>query len=104
MQGFAVDGRKVKQLSITLRTRGKDIRPGQDVRQMPRLIVTFYDQKRAILSRGLVGSWRGTFDWQVETERVNVSRLAREAIIHIGLHGAVGEISFDDLQVRSVPR
>ncbi|NQU21696.1 MAG: protein-L-isoaspartate(D-aspartate) O-methyltransferase, partial [Candidatus Nealsonbacteria bacterium] len=81
LQGFAVDGRKVKQLDISLRVRGENIRPGQTTRQLPMVVVTFYDERRATLSQGFVGPWRGTFSWQQESARIAVPVRAREAIL-----------------------
>jgi protein-L-isoaspartate(D-aspartate) O-methyltransferase len=49
----------------------------------------------------MLGPWRGTFAWQPEIARLEVPPLAREAIMHLGLLGAVGEISFDAIQIRA---
>jgi protein-L-isoaspartate(D-aspartate) O-methyltransferase len=35
LQGFAVDGRKVSELDVSLRVRLKDVKPGQTVDQLP---------------------------------------------------------------------
>ena len=102
LQGFAVDGRKVGQLQFSARVRGHDIRPGQNSRQLPGIFITFYDENRATVGHGNLGPWRGTFDWQLETKRIDVPLKAREAIIHIGLLGAVGDISFDSIELRAV--
>ena len=101
LQGFAVDGRKVKQLEISLRVRGKNIRPGQTTGQLPVLAVTFYDERRATLGQGAVGPWRGTFSWQEESAQIDVPVRAREAILRIGLQGAVGEICFDEIELKA---
>ncbi len=95
LQGMAVDGRKINELEISFMVRGSGIRPGQSRRQQPVLAVTFYDENRAVLGQRVLGPWRGTFDWQHETARCEVPKRAREAIVRIGLFGAVGEISFD---------
>jgi len=101
LQGMAVDGRKVKQLEITLKVRGRELRPGQNRRQMPLLAICFYDENRAFLGEGIVGPWRGTFDWQTETTHVAVPPRAREAVLRIGLLGALGELSVDDIQLKA---
>ena len=101
LQGMAVDGRKVKQLEISLKVRGSEIRPGQNNRQMPLLAISFYDENRAFLGDGVVGPWRGTFDWQTEKARIAVPVRAREAVLRIGLLGALGELSVDDIQVKA---
>lgn len=101
LQGFAVDGRKIALLNVSLWVRGESIRAGQDRRQRPRLIVTFYDTRRAVVGEGMIGPWKGTFDWQQEQVRLRVPLTAREAILRIGLLGAVGQISFDDLRMQA---
>ncbi len=100
MQGLAIDGRKIRELEISCMVRGKDIRPGTTADMLPILSVTYFDENRAIVGRTFAGPWRGTFDWQRQTERVKVSPQAREAIVHIGLFGATGEVSYDDVQLR----
>jgi protein-L-isoaspartate(D-aspartate) O-methyltransferase len=48
-----------------------------------------------------VGPWRAESGWQKVSEKVSVPARAREAIVRIGLNGATGEISFDDIQIRA---
>jgi len=99
---IAVDGRKVTQLQLSARVRGKDIRSGQSPQQLPGIIIGFYDEHRAMVGEAGLGPWRGTFDWQTESKRLNIPPKAREAILRIGLLGAVGEISFDDIELKPV--
>ena len=101
LQGFAVDGRKVTQLQLSAQVRGKDIRPGQSPQQLPGIAISFYDENRAMVGEVGLGPWRGTFDWQTERTRISVPPKAREAILRIGLLGAVGEISFDQLELKA---
>ena len=102
LQGFAVDGRKVTQLNLSAMVRGRDIRPGQTVRQLPAVVINFFDENRAIVGTAGLGPWRGTFEWQVERRRIHVPPTAREAILCIGLLGAVGEISFDAIELKGL--
>jgi protein-L-isoaspartate(D-aspartate) O-methyltransferase len=111
LQGFAVDGRKVTQLQLSVWVRGKDVRPGEKPWQSPNVVIMFYDENRAQIGEPALfydenraASWRGTFDWQTDTRRIKVPPKAREAIMRIGLLGAVGEISFDDIQVKAVKK
>ena len=99
LQGMAVDGQQVKQLKVSVRVRGKDIRPGEVLDQLPMLVITFYDQSRATVGHGTLGPWRDTFRWRTESGLIAVPPRAREAVVRIGLLGAVGEIAFDDLQI-----
>jgi protein-L-isoaspartate(D-aspartate) O-methyltransferase len=102
LQGFAIDGRKVVRLQLSAQVRGRDIHPGQTARQLPAIIITFYDERRANLGEARLGPWRGTFDWQPESRQFNVPPKAREAILCFGLLGAVGEISFDAMEMKRV--
>jgi protein-L-isoaspartate(D-aspartate) O-methyltransferase len=101
LQGFAVDGRRVGQLQLSARVRGKDLRSGQSSQQVPAIVITFYDENRATVGEAVLGPWLGSFDWQAETKRIVVPPKAREAILRIGLLGAVGEISFDQIELRA---
>jgi protein-L-isoaspartate(D-aspartate) O-methyltransferase len=102
LQGFAVDGREVKRLELSFMVRGEDLRPGQTIEQQAAVTVVLYDQNRAMLGYRTMGPWRGTFGWQRELDRFEVPAGAREAIIRIALLGALGEISFDAIELRAV--
>ena len=104
LQGFAVDGRKVVALQLSVQVRAKEVRSGQTAEQLPDVVVRFYDENRVPISEEGLGPWHGTFDWQSESKRLNVPLKAREAIMRIGLFGAVGEISFDDLEMKPVKK
>ncbi len=103
LQGFAVDGRKVRALDVSLWVRGKDIRPGP-TGELPVLAILFYDEKRTPAGEATLGPWRGSFDWQPERSRLNVPLHAREAILRIGLFGAVGELSVDSLHLQAAEK
>jgi protein-L-isoaspartate(D-aspartate) O-methyltransferase len=99
LQGFAVDGRKISKLRVVCSVRGQRIRSGAAPDQWPMIVVTFYDDRRAVIGEGHVGPFIGSFDWQTESQTVNVPLKAREAILRIGLLGAVGELSLDELRL-----
>lgn len=99
LQGFAIDGREVGKLRLSFKIRGDGLRYGQNHQQWPFVVVTFYDDRRSALEDGVVGPFQGTFDWHREQAVIDVPLRTREAIIRIGLLGAVGELSLDDLQV-----
>ncbi len=85
LQGFAVDGRKVARLTISLKVRGRNIRQGQTPGEVPVLGVTFYSEKREPLGQAILGPWVGTFNWETEKKRIDVPPHAREAILRVGL-------------------
>jgi protein-L-isoaspartate(D-aspartate) O-methyltransferase len=99
LQGFAVNGRAISSLELQFWARGEGIRPGAQADELPRIVVTFYDEKRATVGEESVGKFAGTFEWRKETGRLRVPLKAREAIVRIGLLGAVGQLSLDDLRL-----
>jgi protein-L-isoaspartate(D-aspartate) O-methyltransferase len=103
LQGFAVDGRKVSKLRLDFSVRGRNIRPGQSPTDWPMIVFTFYDDRRAMIDNVRVGPFDGTFDWQEQTHTIGVPLKAREAIVRIGLLGAVGELALDQLRIEAVP-
>ena len=101
LQGFAVDGRKVSAIQVSAWVRAENIQPGSRRDQVPAIVVTFYDDRRAAVGEASVGPFVGTFDWQEQSGLLRVPIRAREAILRIGLLGATGELSVDHVQLRS---
>jgi protein-L-isoaspartate(D-aspartate) O-methyltransferase len=116
LQAFPVDGRQIHSIEVSLSVRTKRVQPGQPANlerlqqgaptvqeddQLPMFGITFYDERRAIIKPLVrrMGPWRGTYDWDREEATFEVPSKAREAIIRIGLFGAIGEASFDDLRL-----
>ncbi len=104
LQGFAVDGKKIGFIEVTASIRGHDIKPGPSPDELPQISLTYYDDNWAIISRNFIGPFRGTFDWQQITQRLPVPPKASKCIMHIGLLGAVGEFSVDDVSIRAIAR
>ena len=69
LQGFAVDGRKVTQLQLS-RPGARPRHPARpELRSnCPPLSISFYDENRASVGEARLGPWRGTFDWQTESQ------------------------------------
>jgi len=99
LQGFAVDGRAVKSLVVSLWVRAKDLRPGAN-ESFPALRVIFYDQNRSAIGGEMLGPWRGSFSWERQTGTLRVPLKARGALVRIGLFGATGELSLDAIEIR----
>lgn len=104
LQGMAVDGRQVAAITIRLLVKTGRAAPGGTRQQMPMVVVTFYDENRADAGTGWLGPWTGTHPWTPVEKTIPVPIHAREAILRIGLHGAVGSISFDAVQLQVLPR
>ncbi len=104
LQGMAVDGREVADLDFSLWVRVDRAQPGRGEEEVPLLGIVFYDENRSILGGDFIGPWLGSFAWRHEQARVRVPPQAREAVIRIGMHGGVGELDLDDIEVQAVPR
>ena len=92
----------MRKIKLSTRVTAKDVRPGQTPNQLPALVITFYDKDRDEIRRDGVGPWRGSFPWQTQSKEIEVPRQTREAIVHVGLFGAVGEVSFDEVTLERV--
>lgn len=99
IQAFPVDGRILKALQISGRVRGSDLKNGEHKDETPSLLLVFYDANRKVAKTASLGNWSGSFGWKEFREQVKVPISAREAILHIGLHGAFGELALDDLKI-----
>jgi protein-L-isoaspartate(D-aspartate) O-methyltransferase len=104
LQGMAVDGRRVAELDFSLWVRVERAQAGRSEEEVPVLGIVFYDENRALLSGDFIGPWLGTFPWRHEHAQVRVPPQAREAVLRIGMHGGVGELDLDDIQVTAVHR
>ncbi len=102
LQGFAIDGRKVHEIELSCRVRGKNLRKGPAIDALPAISATFYSENRAILGIERISNWPADFDWREAKRSFKVPAGTREAIVHIGLFGATGELSFDDVQLHAV--
>jgi protein-L-isoaspartate(D-aspartate) O-methyltransferase len=101
LQGMAIDGRAVGAVELSLFVQLDGISTAGGPRDVPMVVLTYYDERRAEVGAVALGPWVGTFAWE-RVERVfPVPPLAREAILRISLHGATGTAGFDD--VRLVP-
>jgi protein-L-isoaspartate(D-aspartate) O-methyltransferase len=103
LQGMPVDGRTVRALEVSLWVKATDVHLGENDQQKPVLGIIFYDENRTEIGYTWVGPWLGTFDWRQVREKVRVPLNAREAVVRIGLSGATGEISFDDVRIEAAP-
>src|SRR5208282_5940820 len=103
LQVFAVDGRYVHDLDLSVRVRYHDVRPGATPLQVPLVGVQFYDENRAPISERVLGPWHGSSAWKTEAKKFEVPVRAREAMLRIGLFGATGELSLDDLKLKGLP-
>jgi protein-L-isoaspartate(D-aspartate) O-methyltransferase len=99
---MAIDGRKVSQLEVACQVAAKDVVAGPGEGQLPAVVVSFYDERRAVIETATLGPWSGGFAWKREAGKFRVPLATREAIIRIGLAGATGQLEIDDLQLHAM--
>jgi len=103
-QGFPVDGRTVGRLEVALSARAEGVREGNAPGETPAVVVQFFDERRARSSRATVPLGKGTFEWRREEGTVTVPPWAREAIVLVGMLGAVGRFEVDDVGIVGTAR
>ena len=102
LQGFGIDGRKVKQLQVAARVKTKNVSPGTDDDEKCFILFTLYDDQRRDLGMYSMGPYLGTADWREVTKTFDIPANAREGIFRIGLFGATGSASFDKISIKKV--
>ena len=100
LQAIGVDGRRVAELSVSLMVEGHDLAPGQAADQLPKVLVSFFDDDRNPVGEQIVGPFKGTFAWNRRTARLKVPENARVAIVAVGLLGGTGQLTCDDIEIR----
>jgi protein-L-isoaspartate(D-aspartate) O-methyltransferase len=103
LQGIAVDGRVVRSVDVSAWVRCDNVHFGQAPDQLPRVLITFFDEQRGAIAQQTLGPWDGSFSWSQKRTMALVPPAARLAIVAIGLLGATGEVSFDDIEIRPSP-
>ncbi|MFN5709550.1 MAG: protein-L-isoaspartate(D-aspartate) O-methyltransferase [Planctomycetota bacterium] len=103
LQGIAIDGRFVTKMRFGGRVRYRNVKPGLDDDDLPYLALSFYDKNRKEISTEYFGPFTGSQEsWKDLEKEIRVPVGAREAILRIGLFGATGSISFDDMVLKKV--
>jgi protein-L-isoaspartate(D-aspartate) O-methyltransferase len=104
MQGIAMDGRKIAFVNLSLDLKLENIRAGRKDWEQPAFYIHFYDKIRRSLGDFKAGPWLRSQDWERTGRRIPVPVGTREAILRIGLNGAAGTMSVDDLRLSFIPR
>jgi protein-L-isoaspartate(D-aspartate) O-methyltransferase len=99
LQAFPLDGSKIHALDVKFRAKATNIYQGQTPNEMAYCVFTFYDENQRTLDEKAIGPMRGTFDWQDERGTIRVPPKATYSIVRIGLLGAVGELSVDNISI-----
>lgn len=96
LQAMVLDGRLISTIQISLEVRGSNIRNGEGTEKAA-VFLQYYDAERRPMPVEMLGPWEGTFEWTAASKTITVPEKAREAILRIGLNGAVGRLSVDNV-------
>lgn len=103
MQGFSIDGKQVPLVEFSVDFACKNVVIGNSKWDLPAATLSFYDEQREYLSIVNIGPFKNNESWGTTRQRIRVPIAAREAIVRVGLFGATGEASFDNVTVKKVP-
>jgi protein-L-isoaspartate(D-aspartate) O-methyltransferase len=104
LQGMPVDARKVAFVNLSVDVRIDRVESGKNIHERPAMVIHFYDAVRREVGAATVGPWLRKQRWERDGRRIPVPPKAREAIVRVGLHGAVGEMSIDNLKISTIKR
>ena len=100
MQGFAIDGRKVSLLDFRIDFACENVVQGNSKFDLPAATVSFYDENREYLSIYTIGPFKNSVQQKTHFRSLRVPVAAREAIVRVGLFGATGTATFDNVQIK----
>ena len=102
MQGVAIDGRLVSKLRIGGAFKSEDVVAGPHRNDLPAIVLTFYNNNREELGSQYFGPFEGTQAWKNYDREIRVPVGCREAILRVGLFGATGSASFDNIIIKKI--
>lgn len=104
LQGLPIDGRRVAEIELSAMVKYADIVANRREGELPSVGITFYDENRNDLGHNWIGPFRGSSDWTRMKKRFRVPVQAREGLLRIGLFGATGELSLDEVSLKPAAR
>jgi protein-L-isoaspartate(D-aspartate) O-methyltransferase len=99
LQGIPMDGRLVKKLRLSGHVTTSGVKLGSVWEEQPFIVLQFTDEHRNRISYNWLGPFVGDLDWTKVESVFEVPSESREAIVLIGLFGAVGSASFDNIAI-----
>ena len=104
LQGMPLDGKKIGSLYFNAEVKIDRVTAGRQSYEKPALVVMFYDKIRRQVGEGRSRPWLRNSDWETIATTIPVPPTAREAIIRIGLNGAIGTVCVDNVRMLARPR
>lgn len=104
LQGVALDGRSISRIRLSALVKLENVQVGLARDELPGISIRFFDEQRSMLGTYFIGPFRGTRDWKQEARVFPVPKGSRFAIVAVGLLGATGKASFDNVKVEPLLR
>ena len=104
LQAMPLNGEAIGSLGFELMVKATNIRAGTQRHEIAGGMLHFFDDQRRPIAVELIGPWRGSFAWKQVKHTLHVPPGAREAILRIGLNGATGTLSLDEIAMKPQPR
>lgn len=104
LQGMAIDPNKISAVHVSLKYKLANSRFGTQPHEKPAMVLHFYDDQRRVIAEPSVGPWFDTDDWVTVSKTFPVPAKAREMIFRVGLNGATGVLTVDDVSLTPVLR
>ncbi len=102
LQAVGIDGRRTREIEMSLWVRGQNLQPAARPEQRPSLMIAFFNANRQPIGRYRIGPWFGSFDWAERHLRIRVPLSARLASVEVGLWGATGQLSVADVALKVI--
>lgn len=100
LQAVGVDGRQIAALDISLWLRASNVLPGRSTRELPRIDISFFDERQSPCGSESAGPWYGTIQWVKKRTMIPCPPKAKLAVVAVGMFGATGEFAIDAVQLR----
>ena len=99
-----MDGRRFAALALTCWVEFENVKDIPSGKLFPAAAICFYDENQELVFSDAIGPFHGAQSWRRFSRRLRVPVATRTAILQLGLFGATGRLSFDDVRVAPEPR
>ena len=104
-RAFGIDGRKTEAIVVGLWVKVTKVNPGERLGEEASLQIDFYREGLITCSRGVITPWTNALGsgWVRIAKRIPVPPSTRDAIMTVGLLGAIGTLEIDGLTIEQIP-
>lgn len=102
LQAIGVDGRRTREIEVSLWCRGQGATAGALPEQQPSAGIVFFNANRQPIGRHEIAPLGGTFAWVEKRARIKVPAGARLASVEVGLWGGTGDVAVAQMTLSAV--